>query len=188
MARTVRRDDAALLIVDVQEKLAASMERREEVLASTARLLRVAELLEWPVLVTRQYPKGLGDLDAELRDALAAHAPEAVVVDKTAFCCLAEPGFAVALAETGRPQVVVTGMETHICVTQTVLALIDDGREPFVVADACCSRRPSDHETALARMRAEGAVVTTAESVMYEAVGEAATDEFRALLRIVKDA
>jgi nicotinamidase-related amidase len=188
-ARVIRRDDVALVVVDIQERLAAAMERREEVVAVTARLMRVAGLLGWPVILTRQYPQGLGDLEPPLL-ALADSADLADVpvrfVDKTAFCCLAEPAFATALSETGRRQVLLAGMETHICVTQTALALLAEGTEPFVAADACCSRRERDNDLALERLRAEGVVVTTSESAMYEACGVAGTDEFRALLRLVK--
>ncbi len=109
-------------------------------------------------------------------------------VDKTAFCACGEPAFLSALESFGRPQVVIVGMETHICVTQTALDLLGRGYRPQVVADACCARRPDDHAIALDRMRAAGVVVTTTQSVMYEAVGVAATDEFRALLEIVKAA
>jgi nicotinamidase-related amidase len=188
-ARIVRRDEATLVVVDVQERLAAAMARREEVVAGTSKLLRAAALLGWPVLVTRQYPQGLGDIDPALRELLATPELAAACVehfDKTAFCCLDDPGFAAALAATSRRQVVLAGMETHICITQTALAATDRLHDVFVVADACCSRRDDDHALALERMRAEGVVVTTTEPVLYEAVGEAATERFRALLGIVK--
>ncbi len=107
-------------------------------------------------------------------------------LDKTSFCACGEPGFLEALEATGRRQVVLTGMETHICVTQTALDLVGRSYRVQVPADACCSRSSHDHEVSLARLRQAGVVVTLAESVMYEAVGVAATDEFRSLLEIVK--
>lgn len=182
--RTIDGDDLALVVIDIQERLAAAMPRREEVVAASARLARVASLIGAPTIVTRQYPKGLGDTLPELAEALDANA---VVVDKTAFCCCAEDAFAEALAATGRKQAVLLGMETHICVTQTALALLDRGYRVHVVADGVCSRRDLDHDVALARLRHEGVVVTTSEAVMYEAVGRAGTDEFKALLGIVKE-
>lgn len=188
--RLVTPDDAVLVIVDIQERLAAAMAHRAEVVAAAVRLVRAAALLGWPILATRQYPQGLGDLEPALRDALEHPGAAASVstVDKTAFCCLAEPAFQAALAATRRRQVVIAGMETHICVTQTAIATAADGHETYLAADACCSRCDADHAIALDRMRAEGVVVATSESVMYEAAGRAATDEFRALLRIVKGA
>ncbi len=185
----VSRDDAALVVIDMQERLTAVMSERYRVVAAVTILFRVALLLDWPIVVTRQYPNGLGDIVLELlalTDKAAAEGARIVTVDKTAFCCVTEPAFAHALEEAGRSQVVLAGMETHICVAQTAVALAASGREVFVAADACCSRRLLDHQIALERMREAGVAVTTSEPVAYEAVGRAATDEFRALLRIVK--
>jgi len=182
--RTIDRDDVVLVVIDIQDRLAAVMERRDEVVGVASRLARVAQLIGAPVIETRQYPKGLGGTVPELAEVLET----ATVVDKTCFCCASEPGFVEALQATGRRQVAIVGMETHICVSQTALALLDGGYRVHVVADGVCSRFARDYEIALARLRAEGAVVTTSESVMYEAVGRAGTDEFKALLGIVKKA
>ena len=186
----VARGDAVVVVIDEQERLTAAMERRDAVIASTGRVVRAAALVGVPVIVTRQYPKGLGDLDPLLRDALAAveqRGTLSAVVDKVAFDCFAEPGFVHALQTTGRAQLVIVGMETHICVAQTALAATARGLSVHVVADACCSRRDDDHEIALSRLARAGTTVTTSESVMYELVGAAGTDEFRALLGIVKE-
>lgn len=180
----IDRDEAALVVIDIQERLAAVMERRAGVVAAAARLVRLAELVGWPVVVTRQYPAGLGDTVAELTGVLSAAA--AAVVDKTAFCACLEPAFLDAVDATGRSQFVVVGMETHICVTQTALAMSARGARVQVVDDACCSRADGDHDGALARLRSAGVTVTRSESVMYEAVARAGTDEFRSLLAIVK--
>jgi nicotinamidase-related amidase len=183
------REEAVLVIIDIQERLAAVMDRREEVVANTARLARAAAIVEMPILVTRQYPKGLGGTVPELEEVLVELAEQGASVtglDKTAFCCAAETDFNEALDALGRPQVVLAGMETHICVAQTALALAEKYRV-HVVADAVCSRKPADHEVALDRLRSAGIVVTTHESVMYEAVGRAGTPEFKSLLAIVKE-
>lgn len=188
--RLVRREDLVLVIVDVQEKLAAAMERRAEVVAAAVRLIRLAELVGAPIVVTRQYPDGLGDTVAGIGEALASAAATVpvVTVDKLAFCACAEPAFAEAMRATGRSQAVVAGMESHICVTQTALELAGLGTEVHVVADACCSRRSCDHDVAMDRLRSAGVVVTTSESVMYETVAVAGTNEFKRLLSIVKGA
>lgn len=185
---TLDRTDAVLVVVDVQERLAAAMDARDDVVAATARLVRAAGVFGIPLIVTRQYPQGLGDVVPELADPIldAREAVSVAVVDKTAFCCGEEPAFVEALTATGRRQAVLCGMETHICVTQTALGLLAGGYRVHVAADACCSRRAGDHSIALERMRAEGAVVTVSESVMYEACGRAGTPGFKALLGIVK--
>ena len=185
----VRRGDAVLVLVDMQERLAAAMTRRDQVVRNAIKMARTAALTGMPLIVTRQYPQGLGDTDATLEEALLSLAEggaRVVSVDKTAFCCSIEPEFMEALGATSRTQVLLAGMETHICITQTALDLEARGLDVQVVADACCSRSDDEHDTTLARLRSAGVVVTTAESVMYEAIGRAATDEFRALLNIVK--
>lgn len=184
-----RRDDAVLLVIDLQERLAAAMERREAVLSAVVRLIRVATLVGMPIVVTRQYPKGLGDTEPVLVEALDVARKEGAVVthsDKTTFDCFGEPSFSEPLAAVGRSQVIIAGMETHICITQTALAALREGLDVHVVADGCCSRDSANHDYALDRIRSAGGVVTVTESVMYELVGAAATDEFRALLGIVK--
>lgn len=181
-AHTIERPDAAVALIDMQESLAAAMERGEAVAATSALLARVARLLGIPVIVTRQYPAGLGDTVQAVRDATG----EAVPVDKVAFSCMAEPAFAERLGALGRRQIVLAGMETHICVTQTALALLAGGYRVHVVADATCSRRATDHRIALERLRAAGAEITVAESVIYEALGAAGTPEFREVLALVK--
>lgn len=183
------RDRLVLVIVDIQQRLAAAMKRREDVVENTLKIARATSLVGAPILVTLQNPEalggGVGELETAL-DALQAHGATVKRVDKTAFCCCREESFLGALASTGRDQVVIAGMETHICVTQTAIALAESGKSVHVAADACCSRHTMDHDIALARLRAAGIVVTTSEAVMYEAVERAATDEFRELLRIVK--
>jgi nicotinamidase-related amidase len=184
----VHRASLVLVVIDVQEKLAAAMGRREQVVATIARMVRFAELVGAPIVVTRQYPEGLGDTVPEVAAALAAAARTVKVssVDKMSFCACDEPAFLEALYETSRSQVVIVGMESHICVTQTALTLAKKTYPVQVVADACCSRRDDDHAVALDRMRSAGVVVTSSESVMYEAVSRAGTEEFKRLLAIVK--
>ena len=187
----VARESAVLVVVDVQDRLADVVERRDAVVSAIVKLVAVAAVLGVPIIATRQYPEGLGDCVAELLDALdAARGAGADVrtVDKIAFDCTAEPAFAAALEELGAQHIVVTGMETHICVGQTALALAVGRCTPHVVADATCSRRADDHEVALARLRASHVDVTCSEAVIYEMLGRAATDEFRAVLAIVKGA
>ena len=140
----VCRTAAVLVVVDVQERLAAVMQHRARVVDAVGRLLRVAALLGIPIVITRQNPAGLGGVVPEVADVLAS--PELASadvrnVDKLAFCSSNEPAFNQELASLARRQVVLCGMETHICVTQTALGCAGEGFEVFVAADACCSRR-----------------------------------------------
>jgi nicotinamidase-related amidase len=185
-----RRDDAILVVVDEQERLAAAMERRDDVRSATSRLVRTAALVGVPVVVTRQYPKGLGDIDPGLAQELTevgAGGTCVTFVDKVAFDCFGEPTFAETVARAGRRQLILVGMETHICITQTALSALREGFDVHVVSDGCCSRNAGSHDVALDRLRAAGAVITVVESAMYELVGEAGTEEFRSLLGIVKE-
>jgi len=183
------RSHAVLVVVDIQERLAAVMPRRDAILESTGKLVRTAALVGLPIVVTLQYPTGLGDAEPTLRAVAqtASEATEVIWVNKIAFDCFAEPAFVEALAGTERQQLVILGMESHICVVQTALSAVRRGFDVHVVGDSCCSRDAASHESAMARLQAAGAVITTTESVLYELVGEAATDEFRELLRIVKE-
>lgn len=187
----IKRHGLMLVVVDIQDNLAAAMPRRAEVVAAVCRLIRVAGVLGAPIVVTRQYPKGLGDTVPEVGEALAA-AEEAgagvAIIDKLDFDCTGEPAFVHALDATQRGQAVIAGMEAHICVTQTALSLAAGGRvSPHVVADAVCSRRDADRDSALARLRMHGVDVPASESVIYEAVGRAGTAEFREVLKVVKE-
>ena len=188
-ASTADRHSCALVVIDIQQRLAAVMDRRDQVVAQTILLVRTAEILGMPVVATRQHPRGLGDLEPAIGEALefAAHSGSAVAsVDKLAFDCFSEETFCDAIAATGARQLVLAGMETHICVAQTALAGLREGFDVHVVADACCSRCAENHEVTLARLATAGAVITTSESVAYELVGRAGTDTFKELLVAVK--
>lgn len=178
-----------LLIIDVQEKLAAAMSRRDHVVARTSLLVRAASITGVPIVVTRQYPRGLGDTEPVLATALRTASENGLAVtciDKVTFDCFAEPDFTQAVCGRGAGQLLIAGMETHICVAQTALAGLREGFDVHVVADACCSREDEAHELALTRLAHAGAVITTAESVAYELVGQAGTPEFKSLLEVVK--
>lgn len=179
----IHAQDSVCVVIDVQTSLAEVMSQRDPTVAATRLLVRSAGRLGMPVIVTRQNPTRLGDTVPELLEAVGAHVP----VDKMVFDCLAEPRFAARLEATERRTVIIAGMETHICVLQTALSLARAGYGVHVVADAVCSRREQDRSVALSRLRNAGVVVTTAEQVVYEAVGEAGTDRFRDVLRFVKE-
>ncbi|GAV31557.1 amidases related to nicotinamidase [Coriobacteriaceae bacterium EMTCatB1] len=146
-------------------------------------LVQGAGELGVPVIATRQYPQGIGEIVPEIAEALG----DARTIDKMSFDCMAEPAFVGALRGFGRRQAVLCGMEAHICVTQTALSMAAAGLEPVVVADAVCSRRDFDRDVALDRLRHHGVEVVTAEQALYEMLGRAGTEEFKRVLAIVKE-
>ncbi len=174
--KLARATDSALVVIDIQERLASVMASRDSVTRATGILLEAAARLDIPVVVTEQYPKGLGCTVAEL----LRKAPGGFVrIEKTTFSACA------ALPLT-RPQVVITGMETHVCVLQTAFELAAAGREVFVVEDAVCSRTEANYSNALARMRAAGIVVTNTESVIFEWLRDAAHEHFRTISKLIR--
>lgn len=163
-----------LLVIDLQGKLVHQVHRSEAVLATTERLLAFADLFQVPVILTEQYPKGLGPTEPSLRAAFDALKTPTFTLEKTAFGCAGEPAFAelLALARPGLPperrQVVVAGIETHVCVMQTVLALLAGKHEVHVCWDAVSGRGETYRAHALERMVQSGAVITNHESVAFE--------------------
>ncbi len=178
----IDRAQSLLLIVDVQEKLAPAIHEGAAAIANNRRLLAAADHLGIPVIVSEQYVRGLGPTVAELLPLPAA----AQRIEKTHFSCTREPGFLDRLAQLERRQIVVTGMETHVCVLQTALGLLDAGYTVFLVEDAASSRTPESRAAAVARLRAAGATIVTTEMVLFEWLECSATDEFRALLPLIK--
>lgn len=188
-ASLLNAENSVLLILDVQERLASAMNRRDEVLESTEFLAAVAGIVGVPVVVTRQYPAGLGDVEPGLAHALTELETAGLAVsraDKVAFDCFREPEFTDSVDAIGRRQLIIAGMESHICVTQTAISGLAAGWDVHVVEDGCCSRSQRAHLGAMERLRAAGAVITCAESAAYELVGEAGTPRFKQLLGLVK--
>ena len=178
----IERDRSCLLVVDVQEKLAPAITDAAAVVGNAAILLRAAARLEVPVLLSEQYPKGLGATLPEL----AALAPESARVAKLAFSCAADPGLQQRVKETGRSLLVICGMEAHVCVLQSALGFRQAGYRTVVVADAVSSRTPANREAALQRLRENGVEVATTEMVVFEWLGQAGTPEFKELSRLIK--
>jgi len=169
---------ACLLVIDVQERLVPAIHDAREVLAAIGWLIDLAGELGVPVVATEEYPEGLG---ATL-PVLAARIDPASVLRKRRFSAVAEGGFE-RLPGADRAQLVVVGMEAHVCVLQTVLDLVASGREVFVVADALGSRKPADRDLALDRMRGRGASIVSREMVAYEWLREGGGERFAELNR-----
>ncbi|MFW6153843.1 MAG: hydrolase [Planctomycetota bacterium] len=170
-----------VLVVDYQEKLLPAIVEHERCVAAGRRLIEAAGVLCVPVLATEQYPAGLGPTCASIREVLA----RTPIVEKTRFSACVD-AVTDRLAALGRPNVLLAGIETHVCVQQTALDLLARGWTPYICADAVGSRRPHDRDIALDRMRQAGAVVTTTESAIFELLGDAGGEAFKRILRIVK--
>lgn len=177
-------DDCVLVVVDVQEKLVSAMPNgvKERVIERINVLLTAAKSLSVPVMVTEQYPKGLGPTESEL---IKQFPGDAVVVEKTTFSATGIPEFVQKLEQTGRKQVVLVGMETHICVLQTALALQAQGFQVFVVEDAVSSRSKANQYNALQRLRGAGVIVSNVESVIFEWLGDSSQETFKKLAPLI---
>ena len=178
------RDRAVLLLIDLQESYRGVLHGWDAVLGRAGVLLRGCRLLGVPVLVTEQYPQGLGATAAEI----AAHlAPGTRVVEKRSLSCLGSAAFVGALAATGRSQVVIAGIEAHACVNQTVHDLLADGFQVHLARDATSSRRPDDVEPAWIRMVGAGALATTVEQALLELVQTSEAPEFKPLQALLRE-
>jgi nicotinamidase-related amidase len=173
-----------LVVVDVQERLFNAMdaERRDDMVANVKILVSAARRLDVPVLVTEQYPKGLGRTLPELRALL----PDTTPFEKTTFSCADAEGFVERLRALGAEHVILTGVEAHVCVLLTAVALLAQGLRVSIVADAVCSRRATTLEIGLAQARQAGAVVTSTETIVFQLLGRADTDAFRELSKLLR--
>jgi nicotinamidase-related amidase len=144
-------------------------------------LVNGAGLLGIPVVTTEQYPQGIGHTVPELAEAC-----QGTVVEKVSFGCCGEPAFMAALKKLGRSQVILTGMETHVCVYQTVLGLLEDGYHVHLVRDAICSRNKTDFLAGVDNAARAGAVITTAETVLFQMMQKSTHAQFRAVSKLIK--
>lgn len=180
----LKRDKAVLVVIDVQEKLCVAMDNAvlKQLSKNIGILLESAFELNIPVLVTEQYVKGLGGTLEELRKK----STEAAYFEKMTFSCCGSTEFIAALKATGKTQVIITGMETHVCVLQTVIELREAGFNVHLVKDAVMSRSKQNWRTAIEAMTLAGAVPTCTESVLFQLLKIAGTDEFKKLSKLVK--
>jgi nicotinamidase-related amidase len=182
----LERNRAHLLVVDIQARLLPHIYNADQVLLNTELLLVAARRLGVPVTVSEQYPKGLGPTV----DKLNAFIEGAKVMEKMHFSCAADAEIRRRVRHLdqaeGRDQLVIVGIEAHVCVLQSALGFAQAGQHVAVVADATGSRRLENHEKALKRLRHNDIEVVTAEMVLFEWLGVAGTDEFRELSKLIK--
>lgn len=180
-----RAADSVLVIIDLQERLAAAMvpALQTRMIRNARILLEATTRLGIPVLVTEQYPKGLGPTIAQVVEMLPGGTPR---LEKTCFSCVGAEPFVTALEASGRTQVILAGMEAHVCVLQSALELRAARQGVFVVEDACCSRNQEHHANAMHRLRAAGVVVTNTESVVFEWLRDARHEHFKAISTLLR--
>jgi len=175
------RDDTALLVVDVQEKLLPVIRNRTHVVWNVRRLIDAARILGVEIAATEQYPQGLGPTTSELAERLDD------IPSKLTFSCGECGNIFRRLAENDRHKVLVVGIEAHVCVQQTVIDLLGDGFRVYIAVDAVGSRREIDYQTALRRMDSAGATLTTTEAALFEWCELAGTPEFKQISRLVRE-
>lgn len=172
-----------LLVVDFQETLFEKCLQRDEVERKAVKLIRAARLLGLPIVVTEQYPKGLGPTSPGIAEALASFE----AIPKTSFSCTREIAVEAAFEKANRRNIILCGIEAHICIYQTARDLVDQGQPVQVPGDAVTSRAEFDLHVALGRMRSEGVIVSSTEMIIYELLRCSGTEDFKKLLPLLKD-
>jgi len=178
----IKAAESCLVVIDMQQRLVPAMQAPARTINNTRLLIITATRLDIPVMLTEQYPQGLGSTVEEI-SKVAKGLP---VFEKLHFSCMEEATFADAFRALGRQQVVLAGMEAHICVVQTAAQLIDEGYDVFVVTDATSSRTLESEKACLDRLQASGAGIATTEMVVFEWLGKAGTPAFKELLPLIK--
>lgn len=175
-------ENSILLVIDVQEKLLVKMPDVPSLVRDVAFLIDAARLVDVPVMATEQYPRGLGATHPELKKRLSPDLPA-----KMTFSSCGAPGVLDAIRKANRPNVVLGGMETHVCVMQTALDLLANGLNVFLPADALQARSYSDHDLALRRLERAGATITSAEATVFEWIGTADHPQFKAVSKMIQE-
>lgn len=177
----LKQEETVLMIIDIQERLVPAMKYGKKVIDNTNILISAAQKLNIPVIGTEQYPKGLGTTVSEI----SANIDKDLFYDKMSFSGYIEE-IKLALNSIGRKKVVITGMETHVCVFQTVRDLLDDGYQVFVAEDAVCSRTKENHRNGLFLMDKMGAVISNTETILFDLLKVSGTPTFKELSKLIK--
>lgn len=181
-SQRITRTQAGLVVVDIQERLLPAMHEWNRVVQNAVRLIRGACVLGLPILVTEQYRKGLGGTVTEVAQAVDKFHP----MEKLAFSACGAVGAMERIKTSGMKDVLVCGIEAHVCVTQTCLDLLQEGMRVFIVEDATSSRTLENWSCGIRRMRDAGATIVSVEMALFELLGQAGTDEFKQILNLVK--
>lgn len=177
-----RRDDTAVLVVDYQEKLIPAIYNKETLIPRTRMLLEGLQVLGIPVIISEQYPRGLGATVPEIREVVG----DTKAYPKGSFSCWDDEGIQQAIKATGCKNILVCGTETHICVLESAIDMVADGYQVMLVEDCVGSRFPHDTEIGLRRAEQEGVRLSTAETVLFELTRVSGTPEFKAISKLIK--
>ena len=175
-------EDSVGLVIDIQERLLPHIFKYEELLHKTKILIEGLNVLNIPILVTEQYRKGLGETVPMIADNIDSFQP----MEKVSFSCCDDDPFSDRLKNSGKKNVIICGIEAHVCLLQTTIDLIESGYQPVVVEDCTSSRKMIDKFIAIERMRQEGAIISTYESILFELARISGTDQFKAISKLVK--
>ncbi|HAK88855.1 MAG: hydrolase [Nitrospirae bacterium GWC2_46_6] len=178
------KNDVLLLIVDIQERLVPAMKPdvKDAVFKNCGHLIELSKMLNIPTVLTEQYPKGLGPTVNEIKDLLPEYRP----IAKLTFSCCEEPDFLREIKKLNKKTIILAGMETHICVLQTCIGLLKEGFNVHLVSDAVCSRAKANWRTAIEFMRDAGAVITCTETVLFQLLKVAGTEEFKTISKRIR--
>jgi nicotinamidase-related amidase len=176
------KNKTALLIIDIQEKILAVMQNPDSVVANTLKLIKGFKILGSPIYITEQYPKGLGSTQKDISNELE----NITALQKMSFSGIGAEDLFLKLKGKDIKQVVVAGIEAHVCVQQTVLDLLENNFQVNLAVDAVSSRHKIDYETAIDRMRTRSAEITTTESILFEMLRLSGTDEFKQISKVIK--
>jgi len=181
----IQRDKTSLVVIDMQERLMNAIPEgnRESITKYAGILIESAKTLGIPITVTEQYPKGLGLTIPEIKETVGEGFTP---IEKVVFSCARSPEFKSALKETGRKEALICGIETHVCVLQTVIDLINDGYTVYVPADAVASRKELDWERGIKLIEKAGAIVGTTETFLFQLLERAGTEEFKKISKLIK--
>jgi nicotinamidase-related amidase len=178
----IKKENTVLLVIDMQEKILSTLENCNEIVKNCEILVKGCQLLEIPIIVSEQYRKGLGPTVSEIAELFIPLNP----IEKREFSCLENREIKAKIETLGRRNVIVAGIESHICVQQTVLDLMDEDFKPIVIADCVSSRKLIDKKFALKRLRDYGADITTYEAILFEMLVSSTVPEFKSISALVK--
>ena len=178
---TLDKDNCVLMVIDIQEKLVPAMQKVHKVIKNTRTLIATAKEFNIPIITTEQYPKGLGKTVTELQSLVDPN----YLFEKVSFTAYT-PQVKGLLQSLNKKKIIIVGMETHVCVFQTIRDLLTDGYEVFLACDAVCSRKKTNYKNAISLISNMGAVVTNTETIIFDLLKEAGTPEFKALSKLIK--
>jgi nicotinamidase-related amidase len=180
MITKLKRENTALIIIDIQEKFLPVIKNINEIIENTIKLIKSFQILKIPIIVTEQYPNGLGKTIDKIRNALRDYKP----IEKISFNCFDNEDFFNILKN--KKNLVICGIESHVCVTQTSIDGISKGFTVHLIKDAVSSRKESDFAVAIERAKQEGALISSTEMIIFQLLGKAGTEEFKEIIRIIK--